>query len=78
MVGSKYSLCIMENNSCNLNYVQCLTIAPMEMGLWSQWSIIPLFLDPVEKTWFYEKLFFELAIVMVKDKKNTVLNFNQN
>ena len=24
------------------------------------------------ETWFYERLFFEVAIVMVKDKKNTI------
>ena len=26
-------------------------------------------MTPMEKTWFYEKLFFEVVIVMVKDKK---------
>ena len=26
----------------------------------------------MEKAWFYERLFFEMAIVMVKDKKDTV------
>ena len=24
---------------------------------------------PIEKTWFYERLFFEVEIVMVKDNK---------
>ena len=43
----------------------------MEKALWPQWSITPLFLAPREKAQFYEKLFFELVIVMVKDEKNT-------
>ena len=41
----------------------------MEKALWLQWSITPLFLAPMEKARFYEKLFFELVIGMVKDKK---------
>ena len=27
--------------------------------------------SPTEKTWFYERLFFEEMIFMVKDEKNT-------
>ena len=43
----------------------------MEKALWPQWSITPLFLAPMEKAQFYEKLFFVLVIVIVKDKKYT-------
>ena len=39
-------------------------IAPMEYT--SQ------FIAPMEKAWFYEILFFEVVIVMAKDKKNTL------
>ena len=41
----------------------------MEKKLWSKWSITPLFLAPMEKAQLYDKLLFELVIVMVKDKK---------
>ena len=44
-------------------------ITPLEKALWPQWRITPLFLAPMEKARFYEKLFFELVIVMVRDKK---------
>ena len=27
---------------------------------------------PMEKTWFYERLFLEVEVVMTKDKENTV------
>ena len=40
----------------------------MEKTLWPLWSITPLFLAPMEEARFYEKLFFELVIVIVKDK----------
>ena len=35
---------------------------------------------PMEKAWFYEKLFSEVVMVMVKDKKihHKRYNFNQN
>ena len=36
-------------------------MTPMEYKL--------MFIAPMEKAWFYEKLFFEVVIVMVKDKK---------
>ena len=51
----------------NLKYVQCLNIAAME----NTW-----FIAPVEKTWFCEKLFFEVVIVMVKDKKIQYKRYN--
>ena len=41
----------------------------MEKALWLQWNISPWFIAPVEKVWFYEKLFFEVAMVMVKKEK---------
>ena len=47
----------------HLNYVQCLNIAPIEKA----W-----FITPTEKAWFYVRLFFELIIAMVKDKKYSI------
>ena len=41
----------------------------MEKALWPKWSITLLFLAPMEKAPFYDKLLFELVIVMVKDNK---------
>ena len=55
----------------NLNYVQCLNIAPVEKAWFRpQWNIPSLFIALIEKAWFYERLFFEVVIVMVKAKKN--------
>ena len=47
-------------------------MVPMEKTLWPQLNIPSWFIAPIEKAWFYERLFFEVVIVMVKDKKNTV------
>ena len=49
-------------------------MAPMEYStnkkaLWPQWNISPWFIVAIGKTWFYERLFFEVVIIMVKDKK---------
>ena len=52
-----------------LNYVQCLNIAPMEKALWPQRNITLWVIAPMQKAWFYKRLFFEVAIAMVKDKK---------
>ena len=61
----------------NLNYVQCLNIAPMEKTwfmapmektLWSQWNLPSWSIAPMEKAWLCERLFFEVVIIMVKDK----------
>ena len=38
-------------------------------GLWPQWNTPSWFIAPMEKAWFYERLFFEVVIVMMKDKK---------
>ena len=42
-------------------------IAPVEKAFWLQWNISSRFIAPIEKTWFYERLFFEVLIVMVKE-----------
>ena len=44
-------------------------IAPMEEALSRQWNILPLFIAPIKKTCFYERFFFEMIMVMVKDKE---------
>ena len=35
-----------------------------------QWNIPSLAIAPMQKAWFYERLFFKVVIVMVKDKKH--------
>ena len=40
----------------------------MEKILWPKWNKSPWFKAPMEKAWFYERLFFEMVIAMVKDK----------
>ena len=44
-------------------------MALMEKELWSQWNIPLWFIASVAKLWFYEILFFQVTILMVKDKK---------
>ena len=47
-------------------------MALMEKTLWPQLNIPSWLIAPMEKAWFYERLIFEVVIIMVKDKKNTV------
>ena len=68
VIAFKYSICDMENDR-NLNYVHCLNLTPMENVLWRQWKIPPWFIVPLEKVWFYKRLFLEMVIVMVKYKR---------
>ena len=42
VVASKYSLCDMEKKILNLNYVQCLNIAPREKA----WFMVPMEYKP--------------------------------
>ena len=39
----------------------------MVPALWPRWDIPSWFIAPMEKAWFYERLFFEVVIVMIKD-----------
>ena len=42
----------------------------MEKALWTQLNIPSWFIVSMEKAWFYERLFFEMVIIiMAKDKK---------
>ena len=42
----------------------------MEKALWTQLNIPSWFIVSMEKAWFYERLFFEVVIIiMLKDKK---------
>ena len=50
----------------NLNHVQCSNKGPMEKALWSRWNMSSWFTAPLEKAWFYERLFFEEVIVKIK------------
>ena len=53
----------------NAKFMTQWNIAPMENALWPKGSISSLFIAPMENAWFYERLFFEVATAMVKDKK---------
>ena len=60
----------------NLNYVQCLTYVLWFMASWfmtlmvyspyennkTQWNIPSWLIAPMEKVYFYEKLFFDVVI----------------
>ena len=43
----------------------------MEKPLWPQWNLLSWFIAPMEKVLFYERLFFEVVIDIVKDIKDT-------
>ena len=67
---------ILRKLNSNLEFVLHLKITPMkkawfiatmEKALWSQLNTSPWFLVPMEKGWFYERLFFKVVIVMIKD-----------
>ena len=77
LVASKYGICNIKNNTQELNYVQCSIIAPLEKALWTRWNIPSQFIAPMKKSWFYERLFFEV-IVMVKDKKIRYKRYDVN
>ena len=51
----------------------------MEKALWPQWNVTSWFIAPMAKAWFYERLFFEVVVFMVKHKKIQYkrCNFNQ-
>ena len=86
MDASKYSICDMKNSTKKFKlysmFKQSLVgkarfmtqwnITAMEKTLWSQWSISWWFIAPREKEWFYERLFFEVVTVIVKDKKCSI------
>ena len=42
-------------------------IVPVEKAFWLQWNISCRLIPLMEKAWFYERLFFEEVIVMVKE-----------
>ena len=46
----------------------------MEKGLLRQWSIPSQFVAPLEEAWFYKRLFFEVVMFMVKEKRK----YNKN
>ena len=45
----------------------------MEKTFWHQWNICPSLIAPMEKAWFYERFFFKMVIVMLKDKKKNII-----
>ena len=44
----------------------------MEKALWPQENVTSWFIAPMEKARFYKRLFFEVVIVMVKEKKCSI------
>ena len=46
--------------------------SPNGKGIWPQGNIVSWFIAPMEKAWFYKRLFFELVIVMARDKKYSI------
>ena len=44
----------------------------MKKALWLQENVASWFIAPMEKEWFYKILFFEVVIVMVKEKKYSI------
>ena len=56
--------------------MQILNINKHLFNIYVVWSLI----FPGAKTWFYERLLFEMVIVMVKNKKiqYKIYNINQN
>ena len=50
----------------------------MEEALWPQWNIPPWLIAPKKKAWFYERLFFKVIIVVVKDTKRQYKRYNVN
>ena len=50
----------------------------MEKALWPQENVTSWFIAPMEKARFYKRLFFEVVIVMVKEKKMQYKRYNVN
>ena len=85
MIASKYSICNTENNrNLNYVYClnlapmeKALFLAPMEYspnrkGITMPMKHTPMVLEiyaPREKAWFYKRFFFEVVMVMVKEKR---------
>ena len=50
----------------------------METELWCQWNIYRWLIAPMEKVLFYEGFFFEVVMVMLKEKNQKRYNVNTN
>ena len=51
----------------------------MEKSSWPQWNISQWFIAAMEKVWFHEKIFFEIVMVMVEDKRiYCIINWETN
>ena len=44
----------------------------MEKTLWHQWNISQSLIASKKNAWFYDGLLFEVVMVILKDKKNTL------
>ena len=52
--------------------------SPNGKGIWPQGNIVSWFIAPMEKAWFYKRLFFEVVIVMARDKKYSMKDAMSN
>ena len=50
----------------------------MEKTLLHQWNISPSLIVPMKKAWFNEGSFYEVIMVMLKDKKMYYKRYNVN
>ena len=58
-----------------------MVYGPNGKGIMASMEYTLIIYSPMEKVWFYEILFFQVVIVMVKDKKKMYYkrnNVNQN
>ena len=84
MVVFKYSMCNMENNTEEFKLRSMFKHSPNGKGMiydpngmYPQWkrhycpqeNVASWFIAPMDKARFYKRLFFEVVIVMVKEKK---------
>ena len=55
----------MEKASC----LAAMEYSPNEKGIAVPMEYTPMVYNLTEKAWFYERFFFEVAMVMVRDKR---------
>ena len=66
----EFTLCSMFRHSPN---GKGMVYDPNEKKLWPQWNIPLWFIAPMEKACIYEILFYQVVIVMVKDKNRCTI-----
>ena len=69
VIGSKYSLCNTESNTWEFKLCSMFKLSPNGKGIIFGPNVPPWFIAPMEKVWFYERFFFEVVMVKVRDKR---------